>query len=42
MKMISDQLLLDYYVKAKELGIDNDFISLLIKEIERRKIFLKS
>lgn len=35
-KSLSDKLLLEAYVKAKELNLDKEFIKQLKKEISRR------
>ncbi|WP_347549512.1 sporulation histidine kinase inhibitor Sda [Pseudalkalibacillus hwajinpoensis] len=36
MEKLSDDLLIESYVKAKELKLSNEFIGLIQREIERR------
>lgn len=38
MEKLSDDLLIESYVKARELKLSNDFITLIQKEIERRSL----
>ncbi|WP_139193812.1 sporulation histidine kinase inhibitor Sda [Anaerobacillus alkalidiazotrophicus] len=40
MHQLKDSLLLDSYIKAKELNLDAEFIAILRKEIMRRGLFL--
>lgn len=40
--LLSDELLLDSYVKAKELKLSSDFIALIYQEIERRYLHKRS
>lgn len=38
MQKLSDQLLVETYLKAKELNLSKDFISLIENEIKRRSL----
>ncbi|MFK7694636.1 sporulation histidine kinase inhibitor Sda [Paenibacillus sp. HJGM_3] len=38
MKSLSNEALIDSYLKAIDLKLDRDFISLLLAEIKRRKL----
>ncbi|MBO1003449.1 sporulation histidine kinase inhibitor Sda [Pseudogracilibacillus auburnensis] len=38
MECLSDTLLLEAYEKAKELGLNHDFITMIEEEINRRAI----
>ncbi|MBM7569590.1 sporulation histidine kinase inhibitor Sda [Aquibacillus albus] len=38
MEHLSDELLIESYFKANELGLSQDFIHLIEKEIERRSL----
>jgi len=38
MKSMSDEILIDSYLKARELNLNKDFLSLLEEEIERRNL----
>ncbi|MCA0986123.1 sporulation histidine kinase inhibitor Sda [Guptibacillus algicola] len=38
MEKLSDDLLIESYVKARELKLSSDFIKLIQKEIERRSL----
>jgi developmental checkpoint coupling sporulation initiation to replication initiation len=40
MHLLSDDALLDAYVKAMHLGLEKEFIALLIEEINRRDLHL--
>ena len=42
MSKLSSELLVESYLKAKELNLSPDFISLLEQEIERRNLFRHS
>jgi hypothetical protein len=39
MQSMSDDTLLETYIKAKMIGVDRDFIRLLEEELQRRKLF---
>lgn len=41
MEQLSDQLLLESYQKAYDLELSEDFLELMMQEIERRKILYK-
>lgn len=41
MKLLSDDALIDAYQKSVSLGLDKDFINLLLKEIKQRKLDVK-
>ncbi|RAV20351.1 sporulation histidine kinase inhibitor Sda [Paenibacillus contaminans] len=38
MKLLSNELLMDSYLRAVDLKLDQDFINLLLKEIRRRNL----
>lgn len=38
MRMISNETLVDSYIKAIDLGLDAEFIELLLEEIRRRQL----
>jgi hypothetical protein len=38
LERLSDEILMHAYIQAKALNLDSDFISLLKKEIEKRKL----
>ncbi|MRH41534.1 sporulation histidine kinase inhibitor Sda [Aquibacillus halophilus] len=40
MKDLADQTLIEAYIKAKELSLDPEFISIIADEIEHRKLNL--
>jgi len=42
MKTLSNEALIDCYLKATELKLDRDFLSLLLAEIKRRKLNIHS
>ncbi|WNB93448.1 sporulation histidine kinase inhibitor Sda [Bacillus sp. NEB1478] len=41
MEKLSDDLLIESYLKARELQLSNDFILLIKKEIDRRSLHSK-
>ncbi|WP_127584825.1 sporulation histidine kinase inhibitor Sda [Paenibacillus koleovorans] len=41
MKSLSNEALIDSYLKAIDLKLDRDFLSLLLAEINRRKLNVK-
>ncbi|KKB36391.1 sporulation histidine kinase inhibitor Sda [Bacillus thermotolerans] len=42
MNQMSDDLLLEAYMKARELGLNAEFISLIEKELKRRSLYPKA
>ncbi|WP_199613598.1 sporulation histidine kinase inhibitor Sda [Paenibacillus alkalitolerans] len=38
MNIISDELLIEVYHKSKELNLSQDFLSILLEEINRRSL----
>ncbi|AMA72653.1 MULTISPECIES: sporulation histidine kinase inhibitor Sda [Aneurinibacillus] len=42
MHLLSDEALLDAYLKAVHLGLEQEFIQLLIEEINKRELPLPS
>ncbi|BFH12176.1 sporulation histidine kinase inhibitor Sda [Paenibacillus dendritiformis] len=38
MALLSDELLMDSYEQAIKLGLDDDFIALLLAEIQKRRL----
>jgi developmental checkpoint coupling sporulation initiation to replication initiation len=40
MELLSDEALLDAYVKAIHLGLEREFIALLVNEIHKRDLIL--
>ncbi|RRJ54764.1 sporulation histidine kinase inhibitor Sda [Paenibacillus oralis] len=41
MHLLSDEQLLESFGRAKQLGLDEHFLELLMEEVKRRKIDLK-
>jgi developmental checkpoint coupling sporulation initiation to replication initiation len=40
MRILSNEVLLDSYFRALDLKLDREFIELLLKEIQRRKLHI--